>query len=388
MRKTPAAQWLSLAHHRLIGRALRAEPDLVQEAVAVVGRWERSCRETPAFVTDWRALLAAPIRVIAQTIARRDQGSEGLRGASPFALIPSRILTRRQAHRLWGAAAFQATHILDRADYPDYARHLRMLGRKDRISRFNHPVNDAWIDRFVLALQADPDTVIIGHYGDDLLLDGAITVSLADRAGERFAEVGLSVVPAARRHGLGYHLLERALLWARNHAASRYYALFATNNEIMFRLARQHRMEVSADDDGMQGLVYIHPLTRVSVSEEVLEEQIGDWDYHLKAHRLAFTFVAGGGADPEMRTDLRRLVRLARSGRIDFIAAYIIAFRYVLVRCGYSAEDHTAWLAILRESLQPLVAKDPVLGCYVSGLPSREDRATSRYGVWRAALTH
>ncbi len=381
MQKTAARQRLVLAHHRLVGRALRDDPALSEQARGIVDAWESAGGGDLAFVEDWRLCLQRPVDELVRLICSRSQRSERLRGSSPFALIPSRFLTRQQAHRFWNAAAFHATFVLERSAFADYRRHLCALGPEDRRARFGRPVNDNWVENFVEALHNDPNVAVIGHYNQTLDLDGAVLIGLANVNGHRCAEVGLSVLPEARQHGLGYHLLERALLWSRNHRAERFFALCSEKNSTMLRLASLHGMHVSVCDDGIEGIITIHPLTRDSVCEEIMEEQIGTWDFQIKAHRQAFSFVFGGIFYEEKPATLRRFVKLIDAGRLDIMVAFIVAFRYVMIRFGYTEENHASWLCALRRELEPLVAAEKTLRVYISGLPTARPRQGSRSGV-------
>jgi GNAT superfamily N-acetyltransferase len=374
---------INLAHHRIVARALKGTPELIDEARAVVDTWSSGAPYPPAFVKEWRHALALPADAIRREIVRHTPQADRLRGCSPFALIPSWLLTLKQVRRFWRMSTFYAMRLLRPSEYADYAAHLKRLDRKDRILRFCQPVTDQWIDRFVEAIGTDAESVVIGHYDTDLGLDGALHLALLDRDDGRFAETGLSVLPEARHRGIGYHLLERGLLWARNHGASRYYSLCAAGNQIMFKLARAQRMAIDFTEEGLvEGIISINGLTMGSLSLEILEDQIGEWDYNLKAHRTAFSFVAGRGlAAPAGMTDLERLIELAAVGGIDVITTYIIVFRYALVYSGASAEDHTASLAGLRARLEPLMARDPDLWFFAKGLPSAREGTSIRCGA-------
>lgn len=382
MVREAANRRINLAHHRIVARALKADPDVIDRARAVVDTWSRGTPHPPAFVKEWRQVLACPVEVVRREIVHHTPQADRLRGSSPFALIPSWFLTREQVRRFWRMVAFYAMRILQPSEYGDYAAHLKALDRKDRVLRFCGPMTDAWIDRFVETLSRDDEAVVIGHYDADLGLDGALHVALLDRDDGRVAETGLSVLPQARHRGIGYHLLERGLLWARNRGASRFYSLCTAGNRIMFKLARAYRMAIDFSEEGVvEGIIAIHPLTMGSLSLEILEDQIGEWDYNLKAHRAAFSLVTGRDwAKPAGLTDLERLIELAAVGGIEVITTYIIVFRYALVHSGIGAEDHTGYLAGLRARLEPLMARDPDLWAFAKGLPSAREGAPARYG--------
>lgn len=370
MLRDSAPARLSLAYHRVAARALRADTALLEGARGVVFAWLAANSRPAGFVVSWQRLLEASEVTVSRQIIRRNPEAERLRGCSPFALVPSWPLTGKQARRLWRMGALHPMRVLARSEYGDYASHLKRLGRKGRMSRFFMPMSDDSIDAFVAKIRGDPMSAVIGHYNADAVLDGAIHVSLFEQDNQRIAEVGLSVLAEARHRGLGYLLLERALLWARNRGATRFYSLFAVDNEIMFRLARDCRMDVSLVRGGAEGVLHVLPFTPASVSEEVLENQIGEWDFHAKAHDAALSFVADAGQAGQSR-DLKRLAKLASAGRTDVVATYVIIFRCVLVQSGVSAEDHLRALTVLRETLEPLVADDSDVRTYLSGLPCR-----------------
>jgi GNAT superfamily N-acetyltransferase len=380
---------INLAHHRVVARALRADPTLIEEARGVVDAWSRGAPYPPLFVREWRTLLSSSADVVGREIVHHAPDAERLRGSSPFALTPSELLTRDQVRRLWRMSAFHAMRLLQPSEYPDYDAHLRKLNKRDRTLRFCQPVTDQWIDEFAKRIVNDEESVVIGHYDAALGLDGALFIAIVERDDGRFAETGLSVLPEARHRGIGYHLLERGLLWARNRGASRFYSLCATGNDIMFKLARAHRMDISFTDEGAEGCISINPLTLRSLSREILEDQIGEWDFNLKAHRAAFSFViARPLPEHAAKTDMERLVQLAAVGRTDVITTYVIVFRYALVHSGASAEDHAASLAQLRAKLEPLVARDPDLWTFAKGLPADGQGNHSRYALRRPVLAH
>jgi hypothetical protein len=157
----------------------------------------------------------------------------------------------------------------------------------------------------------------------------------------------------------------------------------------MFKLARAHRMDISFTDEGVEGCISINPLTLRSLSHEILEDQIGEWDFNLKAYRTAFSFVIARPLPAQTaKTDTERLVQLAAVGRTDVIATYVIVFRYALIHSGASGEDHAASLAQLRAKLEPLVARDPDLWTFAKGLPATGQGNHSRYALRHPVLAH
>jgi hypothetical protein len=127
---------INLTHHRVVARALRADPALIEEARRVVDAWSRGTPHPPLFVREWRRLLSSSADVVGREIVHHAPDAERLRGSSPFALTPSRLLTRDQVRRLWRMSAFHAMRLLQPSEYADYGAHLRKLDKRDRTLRF------------------------------------------------------------------------------------------------------------------------------------------------------------------------------------------------------------------------------------------------------------
>src|SRR5712692_3767184 len=87
---------------------------------------------------------------------------------------------------------------LSRADAPALERHFLALDADDRRLRFGAPQSDYAIRAYVERIEFGRDAVF-GVWGDDLELLGAAHLA---RSGKR-AELGLSVLSAYRRSGLG-----------------------------------------------------------------------------------------------------------------------------------------------------------------------------------------
>lgn len=369
---------LNRAYHRIAARALSRNGQLVCEARAVTEAWRRSNPYPPAFVTEWADLLSKPLPIIRQTVVGRNQEGERLRSSSPFVFIPSAILCQPLVERLWRFIAFSAMRILERSECDAFAWHLKKLSQHDRVQRFGLIVDDEWIDAFVRTLSNDMSTIIIGHFDQRLGLDGAAQVSLVDREGKRFADFGVSVIPEARHRGIGYHLLQRGLQWARMHGATRVWSLCAPDNVEMRSLGRQQDISTSILEGSCEARIDAQPLTVGNLACEMLEEFTGEWDYRSKAHKAAFSVMAGNGFMHEVRTrEFIRLVQLSALGRTDVITEYILLFRFALVQYGATPRQVAQMLEDLHEDLQPLVSRDPDLNTLVKGLPSIRETSES-----------
>lgn len=357
---------LAHAHHRVVARALKNDPGLIDEARRVVDAWKAQSSDHP-FVGAWEGLLTGSIQAMQWTMVANDAGAAALRCTSPFVLVPSLILDHERVGKLWRIATGHATRILTRAEFPKYAQHLKTLDEKNRFSRFLQITTNDSIDRYVAGIGADE--VIIGHFNTALDLDAAIHVGLIERGGERCVEIGVSVLPEARHHGIGYHLLHRAALWARNHGAVRLYIVCQAGNYEMIKLAHEHDIEVHWESGEAEGVMVFQPGDVTSVAEELLENQIGDWDFAAKAHDTAFALTAGASAEPAAAFKQSRLDQLASYGRVDAVAAYLIVLRYaLLMQSEVSPRVYRSHFAAVRDSLAPKLIPHSEAHTYIMGL--------------------
>src|SRR5712692_2636154 len=129
---------------------------------------------------------------------------------------------------------------LSRADAPALERHFLALDADDRRLRFGVPQGDLAIRAYVERIDFDRDAVF-GVWGDDLQLLAAAHLA---RSGKR-AELGLSVLSAHRRSGLGGALLSRACMRARNWSRLRLFMYCLGENEAMMALARKQGMIIT-----------------------------------------------------------------------------------------------------------------------------------------------
>jgi GNAT superfamily N-acetyltransferase len=83
---------------------------------------------------------------------------------------------------------------------------------------------------------------VFGVHDDRLALVAAAHVAFADDV----AEVGLSVLPAHRRQGVGSALVQRAVAYARQRFAPRFFMRFLRDNAPIMRIARKFGMNISA----------------------------------------------------------------------------------------------------------------------------------------------
>lgn len=86
------------AYHRMVARALRRAPALMEEARAIVRVQKRE--QGFAHADEWDRLLARPVEEVRVEITRRTPLATRLRIDSPFYLTPTRIVSDAQRLRL------------------------------------------------------------------------------------------------------------------------------------------------------------------------------------------------------------------------------------------------------------------------------------------------
>lgn len=131
---------------------------------------------------------------------------------------------------------------LGRDALPDIVMHLTALDDADRRMRFGRPMNDEALLRHAMALDFQRDA-LFGLFDASCRLAALAHVA----RGLHEAEVGLSVLPIARRQGLAQRLLSHAIGWARAQGARRLTMRCLGENAAMRRLAQRAGMEVRGD---------------------------------------------------------------------------------------------------------------------------------------------
>jgi GNAT superfamily N-acetyltransferase len=132
--------------------------------------------------------------------------------------------------------------------------HFLALPTRDRHLRFGTPLGAtavaAYVDRINFARDA-----VFGVHDDRLALVGAAHVAFADDV----AEVGLSVLPAHRRQGVGSALVKRAIAHARQRFAPRFFMRFLRDNAPIMRIARKFGMNIAARGGDADAYLELQP---------------------------------------------------------------------------------------------------------------------------------
>jgi RimJ/RimL family protein N-acetyltransferase len=120
------------------------------------------------------------------------------------------------------------------------------------------------------------------------------------------AEFGVSVLKKARGRGYGSRLFERAVIHARNEGVDLMFIHALTENTAMLKIARNAGAKLERAGSETDAYLRLPPATLDSRMSEMVEEQVAQTDYRLKAQARSFReFLASV-------QDIRRGVREAR----------------------------------------------------------------------------
>lgn len=163
--------------------------------------------------------------------------------------------------------------------------HFLALADDDRYLRFGAPMSDAALSRYVDGMNFRRDA-IFGVYDDDLNLVGVAHLALAEEVSGA-AELGLSVLPAARGAGLGTELFNRAATHARNEGVSTLFMHCLSENSAILHIARKARMKIHPQGPESDAFLTLPPADVASYWEEAAQEQSALFDMRLKQQMAA-----------------------------------------------------------------------------------------------------
>lgn len=153
-----------------------------------------------------------------------------------------------------------------------YAEHLERLSPEDRYRRFHGAIKSEAMHEHAALVVKDPNRRVFGWFHEGLLR-GAAEVSLPKD--DPVAECALAVEPQAQRRGVGSALMERSILYARNHGATRFIVLTSRGNQGMIKLARKFGFDFESDGGELEGAITPVPLSAYSLFLEAAEEETG-----------------------------------------------------------------------------------------------------------------
>ena len=169
-------------------------------------------------------------------------------------------------------------HRLDPDLRPTLVAHFLSLPPIDRHLRFGTGLAPRVIARYVERINFKRDAVF-GVHDDSLALVGVAHVAFD---GER-AELGLSVLPEHRHHGVGDALFKRTLMHARNRGAPEVFMQFLSSNVPMRLIAQRFGMDIVSRGVETYARLELLPASTMSIAEEVVTDAFNLVDRSLKA---------------------------------------------------------------------------------------------------------
>lgn len=167
-------------------------------------------------------------------------------------------------------------------------KHLLALEEHDRYLRFGYAANDEQISRYVKGLDFDRDD-IFGIYNRKLELLAMAHLAFAeDPAHQSCAEFGVSVSRQARGRHYGSRLFERAVMHARNEGVDLLFIHALSENTAMLKIARNAGAVMERAGSETDAYLRLPPATIDSRVAEIVEEQLAQTDYRLKAQAKNF----------------------------------------------------------------------------------------------------
>lgn len=185
---------------------------------------------------------------------------------------------------------------LSAADRSALTEHFLQLPAIDRRLRFGSPLSDEAVRAYVQGLDFQRDA-IFGVFDDDLALAGVGHVAVGPDA----AEFGLSVVPGARRRGIGTALFERANLFARTHMIHVLFMHCLLENRAVMHIARKSGMRIVAESGEADAHIELQPARASTFAAELMSDRVALFDHTLKTQLALARRFSAALAGPNKR---------------------------------------------------------------------------------------
>lgn len=156
--------------------------------------------------------------------------------------------------------------------------HFAALPLEDVRRRFGVTLDPQGRDAYVDRINFQQDCVF-AVFADDLSLAGVAHLA----HGQGVAEVGLSILPAYRRQGIGKALFQRAMTRARNLQAVELFVHCLAENDVMLHIAREAGMRIVMEQSEADAYLELPPATVDTLGADFAAQQTGLIDYTLKA---------------------------------------------------------------------------------------------------------
>lgn len=156
-------------------------------------------------------------------------------------------------------------------------QHLRALSAHDLWLRFGYTVTDGALGLYVRRLHFSRDA-LFGIFDEAAELLALGHLGFDKNAQPRTAEFGVSVLPDARRQGLGLRLLQRAAIHARNRGATQLMMTYLPENDALKHLAQRAGMQLVPDSYEPRAHLSLEAPTAASLMDETFSEMLAAID--------------------------------------------------------------------------------------------------------------
>jgi GNAT superfamily N-acetyltransferase len=162
-------------------------------------------------------------------------------------------------------------------------KHFLALPGEDRRLRFGASVSPASIAAYIDGIDFDSSAIFAVH-DDRLHLVGVAHVAF----GDDMAELGLSVLPSHRGHGVGGAMFERAVAHARNRLAPRLFMYCLADNVPIMSMARKFGMDIVMHTGDADAHLMLAPASAASIAGEFVTNRLAEFDHALKVHNATW----------------------------------------------------------------------------------------------------
>lgn len=156
-------------------------------------------------------------------------------------------------------------------------QHLCSLSAHDLWLRFGYAVKDEALRLYVRRLHFSRDA-LFGIFDDAAELLALGHLGFDKNAQSRTAEFGVSVLPDARRQGLGLRLLQRAAMHARNRGATQLMMAYLPENDALKHLAQRAEMQLVTDEYEPRAYLSLEAPNAASLMDETFSEMLAAID--------------------------------------------------------------------------------------------------------------
>jgi GNAT superfamily N-acetyltransferase len=174
------------------------------------------------------------------------------------------------------------TRELHADERPQLLAHLLALDEEDRRLRFAHALSDDGVRHYVESIDLSRDAVFVVTDANLAIVGAA---HLAREDGQ--AELGMSVLPQNRGHGVGGALLERCTARARNWGVRVMFMNCLVENAAMMHLARKQDLKIAVSGAEAEAFVRLRRADLTSLAADAVAEHLGLFDHAQKSYWLA-----------------------------------------------------------------------------------------------------